>query len=117
MAYNFSLFDQSVRSTEEWLAHELSSIRTGRATPSILDGVSAEAYGSKMIIKEIASINIEDPKTIRVSPWDASLIKSIENAIRDSGLGLSVSPDDKGLRVIFPELTTERTTAFVKLMN
>ncbi len=117
MAYNFSTFDQAVGNTHNWLKNELSSIRTGRATPAILDGVSADAYGSRMILREIASITVEDPKTIRVVPWDATLVRAIEKAIGDSDLGLSVSVDDKGLRVIFPELTSERRVSLVKVLK
>ena len=117
MAYNFSTLDQSLLNTQNWLKNELSSIRTGRATIAILDGVSAEAYGGKMVIREIASITTEDPKTIRVVPWDTTLVRAIEKAISDSDLGLSVSVDEKGLRVIFPELTAERRTSLVKILK
>jgi len=117
VSYNFSTLDQALTGTQNWLKNELSSIRTGRATPAILDGVSAEVYGSKMVLREIASITTEDPKTIRVVPWDATLVRAIEKAITDSDLGLSVSVDDKGLRVIFPELTAERRTSLVKVLK
>lgn len=117
MVYNFSTLDQALISTQNWLKNELSTIRTGRATPAILDGVSAEAYGSKMVLREVASITTEDPKTIRVVPWDVTLVRAIEKAITDSDLGLSVSVDDKGLRVIFPELTAERRVSLIKVLK
>lgn len=117
MAYSFSLFDKNALALEEHLKQEFASIRTGRATPVILDAISAEAYGSRMSLREVASITVEDPKTIRVVPWDASLLKAIEKGVNDSNLGLSVSVDDKGLRIIFPELTSERRASLVKLLK
>jgi ribosome recycling factor len=115
MAYNFSLFKDQIRGVEEWLKKEFSSIRTGRATLAILDAVSVDSYGSRMHINQLAGISVEDPKTIRISPWDMSQAKNIEKAILDSNLGLSVSTDEKGLRAIFPELTSERRVSLSKL--
>lgn len=118
--YNLFMFDfsdlkQKSRDVEAWLAKELSVIRTGRATPAILDHVEVEAYGGKMAVRELANITVEDAKTVRVEPWDASVGKSIEKAITTSNLGLSVAPFEKGLRVIFPELTSERREQFIKV--
>ncbi|MFO0719086.1 MAG: ribosome recycling factor [Candidatus Paceibacterota bacterium] len=115
MAYNFSPFKQSIKDLEEWLKKEFSSIRTGRATPTILDGVFVESYGSKMPINQIGSIAIEGARSLRISPWDMSQAKAVEKAIMVSNLGLSVAVDDKGLRVTFPELTTESRNTFVKM--
>jgi ribosome recycling factor len=115
MAYNFTQIKQEAKNTEEWLKKELSSIRTGRANLSILDGVKVETYGSLMLISQVANLSLEDAKSLRITPWDMSVAKSIENGITTSDLGLSVSVDDKGLRVTFPELTGERRTSFVKL--
>jgi ribosome recycling factor len=115
MAYNFNTLKQRVSETEEWLKKEYSSIRTGRATPIILDAVSVESYGSRMAVNQVASVTTEDPKTLRVVPWDNTLLKAIEKGITDAGLGLSVVSDGKGLRVIFPELTAERRTSLVKV--
>lgn len=100
---------------ENWLAKEFSVLRTGRAAPSILDAVQVEAYGSRMNIKELATVLIEDVRTIRVEPWDKNQTKIIEKAIISSNLGLSVSADDRGLRIIFPELTSERREQLVKV--
>ena len=100
---------------EEWLKRELSSIRTGRATPAILDNIKVEAYGSDMQMSGVASISVEDARMLRVTPWDASLGKAIEKAIVASDLGLSVAVDDKGVRVMFPELTSDRRTTFLKV--
>lgn len=115
MAYNFSLFKQSVKDLDEWLKREYSTIRTGRATPAILDSVRVESYGTEMPVNQVANISIEDARMMRITPWDASLTKAIEKAIVASDLGLSVAVDDKGLRVNFPELTSDRRTALVKI--
>ena len=113
--FDFSELKEKSKDVENWLSKELSVIRTGRATPVILDFVQVEAYGSKMSVKELANIVVEDAKTVRVEPWDASLGKNIEKAISTSNLGLSVAPFEKGLRIIFPELTSERRVQFVKV--
>ena len=115
MAYNFSNLKNEFKKTEEWLSREYSQIHTGRANPMVLDSISISVYGANQPIKNVASVNIEDPKTLRVAPWDKSQIKEIEKAIQSSGLGLSVASDDVGLRVIFPQLTSETRATLVKL--
>lgn len=113
--FNFNELKQKIKEVEEWLSKEFIAIRTGRASASILDSLEIEAYGSRMSVRELANILIEDAKTIKVEPWDLSVGKNIEKAITVSNLGLSVSPYDKGLRIIFPELTAERREQFVKI--
>jgi len=115
MAYNFSPFKTATKDTEDWLKKEFSSIRTGRASPAILDIVTVEAYGSHMPINQVANISVEDARVIRITPWDMTQAKPIEKAILVSDLGLSVTVDDKGLRVIFPDLTSDRRLALVKV--
>lgn len=114
MAYNFAGLKASIKEGEEFLKHELSSVRTGMASPVFLDGVSVEVYGSRMPLNQVASITIEDPRTIRVAPWDVSAIKAIEKAITVADLGVSAAADEKGVRVFFPELTGERRTEMGK---
>ncbi|HEY4480425.1 MAG TPA: ribosome-recycling factor [Candidatus Paceibacterota bacterium] len=115
--FNFGDLKEKIKNVDDWFAKELSSIRTGRATPAVLDFVEVLAYGQKMSIKELANILTEDAKTIRIEPWDQSVAKEIEKAIVSSNLGLSVAPFEKGLRVIFPELTSERREQFVKIVK
>ncbi|MFA6158157.1 MAG: ribosome recycling factor [Candidatus Paceibacterota bacterium] len=114
MQYNFTKIKADIASTEAWLQKELSSIRTNRANPAILDSVHVESYGSDVPLNQVASILNEGPLTIRVNPWDNSLVKAIEKSIVVANLGLSVSVDDKGVRVSFPELTGERRVEIVK---
>lgn len=115
MSYNFAGFKTAVKGIEEWLVQEHGSIRTGRATPALLDGVEVESYGSKMPLSHVAAVSVEDPKTLRVSPWDQSQVKAIESAIAAANLGVSTSPDNISIRVIFPELTSDRRKLLMKL--
>lgn len=114
MAYNFQIFKEGLSKVEVWFKNELATVRTGRASTSILDNVMVEVYGSQMPINQVASITLEDPKTIRISPWDTGVIKDIEKAFLVADLGLSISSDGKGVRVSFPDLTSERRELLVK---
>jgi ribosome recycling factor len=115
MGYNFNQLKDEIKKTEEWLRTEFGSIRTGRAAPAVLDTVKVDAYGSDVPINQVAGISVEDARMIRITPWDMSQAKAIEKGIQVADLGLSVTVDDKGLRVVFPELTTERRGMFLKL--
>ena len=117
MAYNFSSAKEEFKKVEEWLRNEYASLHTGRATPMVLDSVMVESYGSFQPVKNVGSISVEDPKTLRVVPWDKSQIKEIEKAVQAANLGLSVATDDQGLRVIFPMLTTENRQKLVKVLK
>jgi ribosome recycling factor len=114
MAYDFNPFKKQLASTEEWLKKELAQIRTGQASPAILDGVKVMVYGAPMSLKEVASILIEGARSIRVQPWDKAQVKEIEKAITLANLGVSVVVDGDGVRVNFPELTGERRTQIAK---
>lgn len=115
--YNTTNFKSELKKIEEWLSKEFMQVQTGRATPIILDSVMVDSYGSMMPIKNVASISIEDAKTLRISPWDRNHIKTIEKAIQDANLGLSVVSDGEGVRAIFPMLTTENKIKLVKILK
>ena len=115
--YDFLNFQKELKKVEQWLENEYLKTRTGQASPSVLDGIRVDSYSSLQPIRNFASISIEDPKTLRISPWDKSQAKEIEKAIVASNLGLSVLIDDAGLRVIFPTLTTESRTALSKVLK
>ncbi|TSC68007.1 MAG: ribosome recycling factor [Parcubacteria group bacterium Gr01-1014_72] len=117
MAYTFTAFTKKAKETEEWLKKELSAIRTSRATPALLDGVSVEAYGSRMPLKQAGTISIEDARTLRVTPFDMALMKDIEKAVVAANLGLSGAADERGIRITFPELTSERRASLVKVVK
>lgn len=115
MAYDFSKLNKHISETQEWLQRELAGVRTGRATPALLDSVRVDAYGSRSPLTAVASVTVEDARTIRIAPWDKTLSKSIERAISDADLGISVVVDDSGMRVVFPELTAERRSLLLKI--
>jgi len=117
MQYNFSTFKTELKKVGDFLAKEYSQLNIGRASPMVLDGISVESYGARLPLKNVANINIEDPKTLRIAPWDKSQVKDIEKAIVAANLGLSVATDDLGIRVIFPQLTTETRQSLVKVLK
>lgn len=115
MAYDFSTFDKKVSGNLEWLVQEYTGIRTGRASPALLDSVQVNAYGSRMPLKQVANVGVEEARVLRVSPFDASLGKEIEKAIVAADLGVGTSSDGATVRVLFPELTSERREQLVKI--
>lgn len=106
---------EKLKEVDVWLQKEYSGIRTGQASPMLLDAVKVESYGSFMPINQVGSINIEDARTLRISVWDKSAVSAIEKAIREADLGISTVSDSDGVRVIFPELTSERRVQLMKL--
>jgi len=115
MAYDFTRFENRAKEIDGWLLREFTGIRTGRATPALLDFVQVEAYGAKVPINQIGSVNVEDARTLRISVWDVSLVRAVEKGIIDADLGMSVVSDSSGIRVIFPELTGERRVQLLKI--
>ena len=113
--HEVQLLKQELGQAQEWLSKEYSQIHTGRAAPALLDGVMVEASGATQPLKNVASISIEDPKTLRVVPWDKGQIKDIERALYASDLGFSIAVDDAGIRAITPMLTADRRTQLVKV--
>ena len=115
MAYDFTSFKKQMAASEEWLKKEFSSLRTGMASPNLLDSIRVESYGAPVPLSQVGSVTTEGPRTLRITAWDAAQIKEIEKAIIVASLGVSVVVDDKGLRVNVPDLTAERRTAIVKI--
>lgn len=97
--------------------HQMTSLRTGRASVHLLDGVTVEAYGSPMPINHLATLHAPEPTLITVQPYDASQIGAIEKAIRSADLGLNPSNDGKLIRVPVPALTEERRKEMVKHLH
>lgn len=94
--------------------HEFNSIHTGKASPTMVEGVMVEAYGSQMRLKECAAISTPDARLIQIQPWDAGLGKAIAKAIIDANLGFNPIVDGKVIRVPLPEMSRERRQDFVK---
>lgn len=103
--------NKSVEATKE----NFMSIRTGRANPALLNGIMVDYYGAPTPIKAVASIGVPEPRTLSVTPFDASQANAVEKAIRDSDLGVSPNRDGNVIRVTMPELTEERRKEYVKL--
>ncbi|MBI5083270.1 MAG: ribosome recycling factor [Acidobacteria bacterium] len=99
------------------LQHDMASIRTGRASVNLLDGITVEAYGSPMPLNHVATLHVPEPSLITVQPYDGSQIGPIEKAIRSSDLGLNPSNDGKLIRIPIPALTEERRKEFVKHLH
>ncbi len=95
--------------------HELSGLRTGRASLAILDNVRVDYFGNLTPIKGLATLSVPESRTISIQPWDVSQIHAIEKAIQASGLGLNPSNDGKVIRILFPPLTEERRKDLVKI--
>lgn len=96
------------------LQHDFASIRTGRANPALLDNVMVEYYGVDSPIKQIASISVPEGNQLYIKPFDRSIIKKIESAIQASQLGLQPQNDGLGIRLVLPQLTTERRKELAK---
>lgn len=104
-----------LKEVREWLEKEYVSIRTGQASPALLDSIKVESYGAFMNLNQVGSVGVEDARTLRISVWDKQAVASIERAIREADLGVSTASDSDGVRVIFPELTSERRVQLLKL--
>jgi ribosome recycling factor len=96
------------------LKREFAGLRTGRASPALLEPVRVEAYGSEMPITQVGTIGVPEPRMITVQVWDRSMVSAVEKAIRDSGLGLNPSSDGQLVRVPIPQLTAERRAELAK---
>lgn len=101
----------------EYLHREFGGLRTGRATPLLVENISINAYGADMEVKGLASISTPDAKTIVIDPWDKSLLQSLEKGIRNSGVGLNPVVDGTIVRINMPQMTEENRKQMVKLMK
>lgn len=115
MDYDFKPLDTKFADAKEWLAKEFRTLRTGRASPAILDSVMVSAYGSMSPLKQVGNVSTEDARTLRVSAYDPGVIKDIERAISAANLGVGTSSDGTTVRVTFPDLTSERREQLVKV--
>ena len=105
--------DKSVEATHE----HFNSVRTGRATPALLDRIQIDYYGTPTPLKNLATINAPEPRLLTIQPFDPTSIKAIEKAIQESDLGLTPSNDGKIVRLPIPQLTEERRKELVKLVR
>jgi ribosome recycling factor len=101
----------------EALRREFSSVRTGKASPALLDTIRVDAYGSMVPLNQVATVSAPEPRMLVVQPWDRSMIGPVEKAIQTSDLGLNPSNDGKIVRVPIPALTEERRREYVRLLH
>ena len=96
---------------------ELNSLRTSRANPSMLDNISVDAYGAKTPLNQLGNISVQDASTITIQVWDTSLIKTIENSITESSLGINPQTDGQLIRLPIPKLSEERRIEIIKIAS
>jgi len=110
-------YEGKMKKTIEVLQSQYSTIRAGRANPSVLEQIRVDYYGAPTPINQIASVSTPDPRTLLIQPWDASSLKSIEKAILTSELGINPQNDGRFLRLVFPQPTEERRKELIKQVN
>ncbi len=110
----FNNLGRDLKDVIAWMQKEMKQISAGVVNPSILDSVYVDSYGSRMQVMHLAAISV-DANSLKVSAFDKSQNKAIEQAVRDADLGVSLVSESDGIRVIFPQLTTETRTKFVKI--
>ena len=103
--------------TEHVVVNEFAGVRTGKASPALVENILVEVYGSQMRIRELAGITTPEPRTLAIQPWDAASLHPIEKAIQKSNLGLTPAIQGKLIRLFFPELSEERRQEFVKIVK
>jgi len=109
--------EEKMIKTEEVVQHEFSGVRTGKASPSLVENILVEVYGSQMRIRELAGITTPEPRMLMIQPWDAGTVHPIEKAIQKSNLGLNPAVDKKAIRIVLPELSQERRQEFIKIVK
>jgi ribosome recycling factor len=108
---------QRMEGALESLRREFAGVRTGKASPQLLDTVRVDAYGSKLPLNQVGTVSAPEPRMLTVQPWDRGLMKEIEKAIRESDLGLNPSNDGQIIRIPIPALTEERRREYVRLLH
>lgn len=108
---------EKMEKSEASLKQDLSTLRTGRANPDVLNGVIVEAYGSKMPLNQVGNVSVVDTRMLSITVWDAGLVEATDKAIRESGLGFNPSYEGNVIRIPLPELTEERRKELVKVAH
>jgi ribosome recycling factor len=103
--------------TDQVVSNEFAGVRTGKASPSLVENILVEVYGSQMRVRELAGITTPEPRQLLIQPWDATSLQPIEKAIQKANLGLSPAVQGKFIRLSFPELSEERRHDFVKIVK
>ena len=109
--------EEKMIKTEEVVIHEFASVRTGKASPALVENILVEVYGSQMRIRELAGITTPEPRMLLIQPWAAGSATPIEKAIQKANLGLNPSVQGKVIRIVLPDLSQERRQEFVKIAH
>src|SRR4026209_647860 len=109
--------EEKMTKPEEVVLHEFAGVRTGKASPSLVENIMVDAYGSQMRIRELAGITTPEPRMLLIQPWDATTLHPIEKAIQKSNLGLNPAIDKKTIRIFLPELSQERRLELSKIVR
>ena len=109
--------EDKMSKTEQVVQNEFSGVRTGKASPALVENLMVDAYGSQMRLREIAGITTPEPRLIQIQPWDAGMTGAIEKGIQKSNLGLNPAIDGKIVRLTLPELSEERRLELVKVIK
>ena len=117
MSIDFKNYEEKMDKSIEVLRREFLGLRTGRASPSLLEPVSVDAYGGKVPINQVGNISVPESRLVTVQVWDETLIQSVEKAIRNSDLGLNPMIEGNIIRVPIPELSEERRLEIVKIAS
>ena len=110
----YKVYEEKMKKSIESVANDFAAVRAGRANASVLNRIHVDYYGTPTPIQQIASVGSPDPRTLVITPWDASALKAIEKAILESDLGINPQNDGKAIRLSFPQLTEERRKELVK---
>jgi ribosome recycling factor len=109
--------EEKMLKTEQVVVNEFAGVRTGKASPGLVENILVEVYGSQMRVRELAGITTPEPRTLAIQPWDANSLHPIEKAIQKSNLGLMPAVQGRTIRIFFPELSQERRQEFVKIIR
>jgi len=108
---------QRMEGAIEALRREFAGVRTGKASPALLDSIRVEAYGSMVPLNQVGTVAAPEPRMLTVQPWDKGVIKDVERALRESDLGLNPSNDGNLIRIPIPPLTEERRREYARLLH
>ncbi len=109
--------EDKMSKTEQVVVNGFAGVRTGKASPALVENIMVEVYGAQMRVRELAGITTPEPRTLTIQPWDANSLHPIEKAIQNSNLGLTPSIQGRAIRLFFPELSQERREEFVKIVR
>jgi ribosome recycling factor len=116
-AFDNKDFNRRMDGALEILRKEFAGLRTGRASANLLEPVQVEAYGNRMPLNQVGTVNVPEPRMITVQVWDKSMVKAVESAIREAGLGLNPMADGQLVRVPIPDLSEERRDEITKIAH